>query len=104
MALEDIRRDIVVLDSIEECLKQAEAVLITTPDPLFKKLTPDDFRNDRSEVLVLDLWRILQNKLAGQKHIKYIPFGNGEDDAANTARLNELWGGTARETFQTSGK
>jgi len=104
MALEEIRRDIVVLDSIEECLKQAEAVLITTPDPLFKALTPDDFKNDRSEVLVLDLWRILQDKLAGQKHIKYIPFGNGEDDAASTARLNELWGGTARETFQTSGK
>ena len=43
MALEEIRRNIVVLDSIEECLSQAEAVLITTPDPVFKELTAESF-------------------------------------------------------------
>ena len=104
MALDEIRRNIVVLDSIEECLNQAEAVLITTPDPFFKELTAESFKNERAEVLVFDFWRILQEKLAGQKHIKYVAFGNGEDDRANTARLNELWGGTAKEVFQTSGK
>ena len=104
MALDEIRRDIVVLDSVDECLKQAEAVLITSPDPFFKSLTPEQFINDRSEILVLDLWRILQDKLAGQKHIKYMPFGNGTDDAANTLRLNDLWGGTAKEIFQASSR
>ena len=104
MALEEIRRDIVVLDTVEECLKQAEAVIITTPDPHFKSLTPEMFVNERSNILVLDLWRILQDKLSGQKHIKYIPFGNGTDDAESTAKLNELWGGTAKEIFQASGR
>lgn len=104
MALEEIRRDIVVLDSIEECLKQAEAVLITTPDPYFNQLTAENFRNQLAEVLVFDFWRLLSEKLSGQKHIKYVAFGNSEDDAENTARLNELWGGTAKEIFQTSGK
>src|SRR5687768_1378947 len=104
MALDEIRRDIVVLDSVDECLKQAEAVLITSPDPFFKSLTPEQFINDRAEILVLDLWRILQDKLAGQKHIKYMPFGNGTDDDANTARLNDLWGGTAKEIFQASSR
>lgn len=104
MALEEIRRDFVVLDSLEECLKQAEAVLITTADPVFKELTAEDFKNERAQVLVFDFWRILREKLAGQKHIKYIAFGNGDDDRANTAKLNELWGGTAKEVFQTSGK
>jgi len=104
MALEEIRRDIVVLDSIEECLKQAEAVLITTPDPFFNQLTAENFRNERAEVLVFDFWRLLSEKLSGQKHIKYVAFGNSEDDTENTARLNELWGGTAKEIFQTSGK
>ena len=55
MNLEEIRRDIVVLDSIDECLKHAEAVLITTPDPIFKSLSSDDFKNEWSEVLVLTL-------------------------------------------------
>lgn len=104
MALEEIRRDIVVLDSIDECLRQADAVLITTPDPFFKTLTAQQFATESSPVLVLDLWRILQDKLSGQKHIKYIPFGNGTDDVENTARLNELWGGTAKEIFQASGR
>jgi UDPglucose 6-dehydrogenase len=104
MSLDEIRRNIVVLDSVEECLKQAEAVLVTTPDPFFKKLTAENFKNDRAEVLVVDFWRILQERLSGQKHIKYVAFGHGEDDMANTARLNELWGGTAKEIFQTSGK
>jgi len=104
MALEEIRRHIVVLDSVEECLKQAEAVLITTPDPFFKELTAENFKNERAEVMVFDFWRILQEKLAGQKHIKYIAFGNSEDDRANNAKLNKLWGRTAKEVFQTSGK
>lgn len=104
MALEEIRRNIVVLDSVAECLKQADAVLVTTPDPYFDSLTADDFENQNSRVLVFDFWRRLQSKLANAKHVDYIPFGNGVDDEQNTARLKELWGGTARETFQTSGK
>ena len=104
MALDEIRRDIVVLDSVEECLKQADAVLITTPDPFFSKLSLDDFRNNNSDMMVFDFWRILRGTLDGQKHVRYFAFGIGEDDLANTARLNQLWGGTAQETFQASGK
>jgi len=104
MALEEIRRDIVVLDSIEECLKQAEAVLIATPDPRFKELTAENFKNEYASVLVFDFWRILQAELSGQKHINYIPFGNGTNDEQNSARLKELWGGISKDVFQTSGK
>ncbi|MCA1625190.1 MAG: nucleotide sugar dehydrogenase [Acidobacteria bacterium] len=104
MALNELHGQIVVLDSIEECLKQAEAVLITTPDPAFKELTVESFKNERSEILVVDFWRILQDKLDEQSKIKYIAFGYGDDDQENTKRLKELWGGTAKETFQTSGK
>ena len=104
MALEELRTEIVILDSLDECLKQAEAVLITTPDPFFNSLEPEQFVNDWSQVLVLDLWRILQSKLSGQKHIKYIPFGNGTDDAGNSARLNDLWGGTAKELFKAGSR
>lgn len=91
MPLEELRSSIVVLDSLEECLRQAEAVLITTPDPQFKALEAENFKNEWSEVLVFDFWRILMDKLQNKPGIKYIGVGTSEDDAANTARLKELW-------------
>ncbi len=102
MALEDIRRKIVVLDSIEECLAQAEAVLITTPDPAFKELNASSFKNEWSEVLVFDFWRQLADKIAGVPGIKYVGIGTSEDDAANTARLKDLWWGKAGESLGTT--
>jgi UDPglucose 6-dehydrogenase len=95
MELDDIRRSIVVLDSIGECLSQAEAVLITTPDPAFKLLTEENFRNQWSEVLVFDFWRILQEKLRGQPHINYVGSGLSRDDNVNSDRLKRLWWGDA---------
>lgn len=103
MALGELQGQIVVLNSLEECLKQAEAVLITTPDPVFKELTADNFKNERTEVLVVDFWRILQEKLSGHPHIKYIGIGRGQNDAENSNRLRQLWGGTEKEFLQASG-
>jgi len=102
MALEDIRRKIVVLDSVEECLAQAEAVLITTPDPAFKDLTAASFKNEWSEVLVFDFWRLLADKVADAPGIKYVGIGTSENDIANTARLKKLWWGEAGESLHTS--
>ena len=104
MALGELQGQIVILNSIKECLKQAEAVLITTPDPVFKDLAAEDFLNERAEVLVVDFWRILQEKLKNQKHIRYIAVGCGQNDAETAARLRQLWGGTEKEVFRTSGK
>lgn len=104
MNLNEIRRDIVVLDSIDECLKQAEAVLITTPDPVFKALSADDFRNEWSQVLVFDFWRILREKLESRQHIRYVATGVSEDDAANTARLKSLWWGDSGDPLETVAK
>jgi UDPglucose 6-dehydrogenase len=103
MALNELHGQIVVLDSIEKCLQQADAVLIATPDPAFKDLTAEDFRSDHAEILVVDFWRLLKDKLTNQPNIKYVAFGYG-DEQTNAKRLKELWGGTAKETFQTSGK
>ena len=102
MALNDVRRNIVVLDSLKECLSQATAVLITTPDPVFKALSADDFRNEWSEVTVFDFWRLLRSKLDGQPHIKYIAIGASTDDLTNTARLKRLWWGDMDEASRTA--
>ena len=101
MALDDIRKQIVVLDSVTECLAHAEAVLVTTPDPAFKTLNADDFKNEWSRVLVFDFWRILSEQLASHAHIDYIGIGVGRDDHANTARLRSLWHGDLPEVGKT---
>ena len=102
MSLDDIRRNIVVLESIDECLRQAEAVLITTPDPAFKDLTAENFKNEWSEVLVMDFWRLLRSKLEGKPGIKYLAVGLGQDDRGNSNRLRSLWWGDVDETVSKS--
>ncbi len=102
MDIEELRREIVVLDSMEECLGQAEAVLITTPDPVFKELTAEDFANEWAEVLVFDFWRILRDKLEDQPSIRYVGVGISENDAANTARLKKLWWGDSDDAMGTA--
>lgn len=101
MSLDEIRRNIIVLDSVEECLKQSEAVLITTPDPIFGELTGENFKNEWAEVLVIDFWRLLQDKLQNVPNVKYIAVGKSEDDEKNSDRLKNLWWGKAGESLST---
>lgn len=84
-----------VLDSLAGCLEQADVVLITTPDPAFKALKSSNFCHN--PVTVVDFWRILAAELPGDPGIRYIPVGRSVDDAANAARLEELWGNTKEE-------
>lgn len=96
MARNEFRGQILVLDNLADCLSQAEVVLITTPDPVFRALKAADFRNE-SPVVVVDFWRILDRELAGKPNICYIPIGRSLNDEANAARLAELWGNTVAE-------
>lgn len=91
MELDELRRSLVVLDSIEECLKQAQAVLITTPDPAFAGLKAEDFRNEWNEVTVVDFWRLLKGELTGRSGIRYVATGCSRNDESNTSRLKNLW-------------
>jgi UDPglucose 6-dehydrogenase len=104
MSLDEFRRNIVVLDSLDECLKQAEAVLITTPDPAFDGLSPESFSDEWASVTVFDFWRRHKAALAGDGRIKYVAIGSSEDDVANTARLKDLWWGTPGDSTGKSAK
>lgn len=104
MSLDEIRRNIVVLDSVEECLEQAEAVLITTPDPAFTNLKVESFKNEWAEVLVMDFWRLLRSELDGKPGIRYMAAGLSENDQANTQRLRSLWWGRNGEVTGTAGE
>jgi len=82
-----------ILDNPCDCLKDADVVLIATPDPEFTKLTVRDFRTDGRPVLVVDFWRILSAVLSGVDGIEYMPFGRGGADTAVDVFTN-LWGAT----------
>ena len=80
-----------VLDSLSDCLLQAQTVVITTPDPVFAGLTEKDFENQWASVRLFDLWRLLRNGLEGASRIEYRGTGLGHDHDSATKRLRDLW-------------
>jgi UDPglucose 6-dehydrogenase len=78
-------------ESLQQCLDEADVVLITTPDPLFMTLDASNFARVKPAVTVVDFWRILQGHLEDQPGIRYVPIGRGVADEHQQARLAELW-------------
>lgn len=81
----------VILESLEECLRRADVVLIATPDPVYRRLTAESFQTNGEPVTVVDFWRILDGSLDDHPQIRYVPVGRGEVDAATALRLAALW-------------
>ena len=79
-----------VFDSLSDCLKDAEVILICTPDPEFKNIDESYFQNET--VTVIDFWRLLDKKFANKPKINYIPFGHSIDDKSNSILMQKLWG------------
>ncbi|MCJ7696908.1 MAG: nucleotide sugar dehydrogenase [Thermoplasmata archaeon] len=90
-AKRELGDDIEMKGSLKECLAEADVVLITTQDPLFSNLTLKDFQNGKKEVIVVDFWRMLRDKLSGQPGIQYIPVGHGENNRKNIDGLEKMW-------------
>ena len=80
-----------VLDSLQDCLQQAQSVVITTPDPVFAALSKEQFVNQWASVKVFDLWRILRPTLSDSDRIEYLGSGLGRDGAGASRRLRDLW-------------
>jgi UDPglucose 6-dehydrogenase len=91
MANADLKGRAVVLNSAAECIKQADVVLVATPDPEFVALTARDFTDGSRKVTVVDFWRILAGKLQGQPGIQYVAYGRGGSSGDHIAKLKELW-------------
>ena len=93
MARAELKDQAVVLDSVHDCLAQAEVVVLATPDPVFRNLTAADFQKEN--ITVVDCWRILETKLAGQSGIRYVTIGRG--DEAGAEKLAALWRNAVNE-------
>jgi UDPglucose 6-dehydrogenase len=81
-----------ILDSARDCLKSADVVLITTPDPEFKALKAADFRGHGRSVVVVDFWRILGEELSAAPGIEYVAYGRGPAASGPTDLLKQIWG------------
>jgi UDPglucose 6-dehydrogenase len=82
-----------MMDSARDCLRDADVVLIGTPDPEFTALTARDFRQNGRPVVVVDFWRILSDQLSRTDGIEYVPYGHAPATLPAGA-LEELWGDT----------
>lgn len=80
-----------VADSLEDCLQDAETVLVTTPAPLFKALTPEMVLGAKPRVQVVDFWRCLDREFASDSRIDYVPVGRCLDDAEPSRLLASMW-------------
>ena len=102
MTLGGLQQQIVIASSIKECVAQASAILITTPDPEFSGLSAEDLRNEQQETIVFDFWRLLRTKLVGQPNMKYIAIGTDADNDLNTACLTDLWSDDSPRAIRTA--
>ena len=79
-----------VTDDLDEALKDADAVVVTTTDKVYANIGPDRLAKSDRSVTVIDFWRSLES-LANDSRMKYIPIGIGADSAAKEQGLRNLW-------------
>jgi UDPglucose 6-dehydrogenase len=82
---------VVVLADVPSTLQQADAVVIMTPDPVFKRLKQADFPRKDPPLVVFDAWRLFISELSQAPGIKYIPVGIGAQADGLVSRLRRLW-------------
>jgi len=79
-----------VTDSLDEALKDADVVLVTTTDQSYTSLTADAVLRGRKTVTVVDFWRCLKT-LAADPRIRYVPIGLCRENEAVAGALLPLW-------------
>lgn len=81
-----------IADSTVDCLNDAEIVLVTTPDPIFRALTREQLGCAGRGAVLLDVWRMLDPELVASSGLRYMATGQSSEDALNATRLIALWG------------
>jgi UDPglucose 6-dehydrogenase len=96
-ANQELRGRALILDSAAACVRSADVVLVTTPDPQFASLRASDFGDGSKPPVVIDFWRTLAPTLAHEPAVKYVAYGyGGPDDEAARQRVIDLWSDAVR--------
>lgn len=81
VALDTARRalddSVLSAPSAEQCIRQADVVVVTTPWEQFKRLSPADFARPERPRTLIDCWRLLDRVMQKQPGIHYVPLGVG---------------------------
>jgi UDPglucose 6-dehydrogenase len=96
----ELHDQVVVLDTLDSCLAQADVILVTTPDPEFLRLSAADFLSEKESVIVVDFWRQLDPSIRMTRGITYIPFGQNLDDEASKVELRDLWSSAVNDPIR----
>ncbi|HEU4628853.1 MAG TPA: nucleotide sugar dehydrogenase [Gemmatimonadaceae bacterium] len=64
--------------SLAACLQAADLVVLATPTAELRALEAADFPARERPVIVVDCWRLLATKLAGDARVEYVPLGVGQ--------------------------
>ena len=67
--------------SARDCVREADVVVVATPDPAFRTLERSDFA---ASAIVVDYWRLLADRLAGAPGIDYRAYGRGPEIDGDT--------------------
>ena len=65
-------KNTIVLDNLDECLKQSKVILVTNNDKVFTSLDPEDLLASKDNVTVVDFWRCLSDKVKNDPRITTI--------------------------------
>ena len=80
-----------IAESLDQCLQDADVVLVTTRDDKFRALTATDFLQGRGGVTVIDFWRCLSDSVATTPGIRYVPIGRCLEDESAADSIRRLW-------------
>jgi len=86
-----LRMHALVTDSLATCLHDAESILVTTPDEIFKALKPEDCLGKKERVTIVDFWRCMADSIRSHPKICYVPIGRCTDDTMATKKLERLY-------------
>ena len=94
LALENARRElgdtVRYAASVEECVRQADLLVLTTPDVEFARLHTEQSPL-RPGQTVIDSWRVLRRQFDNNGEVTYLPLGVGDRNDSLVARLQNLW-------------
>lgn len=104
LAMENARRvlqdRVIYADSPETCVEGADTVVIANPDRAFASLEAENFRAGSEQVVVVDCWRILRERLEGADHVRYVGLGIGTWERDRAERLATVWRDEIAEVLQ----
>ncbi|MBL9218604.1 MAG: UDP-glucose/GDP-mannose dehydrogenase family protein [Opitutaceae bacterium] len=85
-----LKMSALVTDSLDDAIKDADVVLVTTTDKSYTGLTAATLLRGRPQVTVVDFWRCLKH-LAADPRIRYVPVGLCRNEQRASASLKPLW-------------